>query len=111
MRISFSPQYSDDELTLVKSGETLTINGDALDFSDLPEGGEYPAEAIDHEFVIGGVQRIDGVIHITVRMPYTNPEPPQSVAFPVPMIVSQDGPITLPESRHVAEEETDHAAE
>ncbi|KAB2687512.1 hypothetical protein [Brucella tritici] len=110
-KIKLSPQFSDDEMILSKIGDVLTINGDAFDFSDLPDGGEYPAEALENEFIIGDVQRIDGVIHITVRMPYTNPEPPQSVAFPVPMIVSQDGPIALPEGRHVAEEEAGHAAE
>ncbi|MBC8718840.1 hypothetical protein [Ochrobactrum sp. Marseille-Q0166] len=97
MIIHFSPAMSDGSITLSKNGDVLTVNGDALDFSDLPEGGEYPAEAIDNEFIIGGVKRVDGKVNITIRLPYTNPNPPHSVAFPAPLIVDQDGAIALPE--------------
>ena len=54
-KINLIPQFSDADLTLHSSGDVLIVNGDTLDFSDLSEGGEYPADAIDNEHVVGGV--------------------------------------------------------
>ncbi|MBA8846279.1 hypothetical protein FHW02_004369 [Ochrobactrum sp. RH1CCR137] len=103
MRIFLSPQRSDTELTLSAHGDVLIINGDALDFSDLPDGGEYPPEAIDNPFVVGTVTRVNGEIQITVLMPYSNPNPPQTVSFPAPIVVSKNGPIDLPDGRSLEE--------
>lgn len=100
--ISLSPQYSDAKLSIKKTGEALTINGDLLDFSDLPEGGEYPTEAVENSFVIGGVKRLNGDIHITVLMPFSNPDAPISVTFPEPLLVTSDGDVALPEGRKPA---------
>ncbi|MCO7729119.1 hypothetical protein NJB93_21485 [Brucella intermedia] len=106
-KISFSPQRSNLGLTLAKQGDTLTVNGDPLDFSALPEGGEYPAEAIENDTVIGGVKRVDGVIHVAILLPYSNPDAPLSVTFPKPITVTADGPITLPEGRIAEVEHAD----
>lgn len=100
-KITFSPQISAEHLLLSKTGEVLTINGDALDFSDLPEGGEYPPEAIENDFVIGGVTRIGGEIKITVLLPYQNPDAPVSVTYPAPVSIVQDGAVSLPVGRFV----------
>lgn len=107
MIIHFSPAMSDGSITLSKNGDVLTVNGDALDFSDLPEGGEYPAEAIDNEFIVGEVKRVNGKVHITVLLPYSNPNPPRLVAFPTPLLVGQDGAIALPECRDAEIENAD----
>jgi len=45
MRITLSPQSRDDRLTLHRAGDVLTINGQALDFGPLPQGGSLPAAA------------------------------------------------------------------
>lgn len=101
-KITLSPQFSDADLTLVKQGKTLIVNGgDELDFSSMQEGDEYPAEAIDNPSVIGGVSMIDGHINITVLMPYNNPDAPEGVTFPEPIIVMADGEIALPEGRYI----------
>ena len=107
MRVSFSPIRWDADLHLYKSGDTLTINGDVLDFSDLPNGGEYPPTSIDNPFVIGGVSRLDGVIHITVLLPYSNPDAPAEVIFPKPIEVTTDGDIVLPAGRTVEVDDAD----
>lgn len=98
-KITLSPQFSSEELTIKKLDNTLFINEVELDFSDMPEGGEYPPEAIEHPFVIGGASKVDGIVSLTVRMPYSNPEPPHSVAFPEPILVTDDGLVELPEGR------------
>lgn len=99
-KISFSPQYSDRSLSLEKQGDTLIVNGDPLDFSDLPDGTEYPEEAIDNHFVIGGVSRDGDAVHLTVLFPYA-----ASGHFDTPdaITVTRDGPITLPEASNAVE--------
>lgn len=96
-RISFSPQFSVAQLVLEKHGNALIVNGDELDFSDLPDGGEYPPEAIDNPSIAGGVTRVGEEIHVTVILPYLMPghfETPPSIT------VINDGPIELPEGRY-----------
>lgn len=92
-KISFSPQYSTSRLTIEKQAETLIVNGDELDFSGLPDGGEYPPEAIDNPSVVGGVSRVGGVINITVILPYWMLGVFET---PAPITVEIDGPIALP---------------
>lgn len=71
MKITFHPQRRDEELHLAKSGETLFINGEAFDFSDVPEGGLLPASAIKSPFIGGPVTRKDGVIDVHILMPHS----------------------------------------
>ena len=54
-----------------------------------------PAEAIDSDWIVGDVSRIDGELHLTLRLPH-GPNPSQAVAFPAPLTVLGDGPIPLP---------------
>lgn len=96
MNISFSPQFSDEKLEILKVGESLTINGDFLDFTDLPDGASYPPEAIENNMVDGGVVRIDGKIQITIRLPYNLSNPPHTVTSPHSVTVTTDGRLPLP---------------
>ncbi|MBB5700686.1 hypothetical protein FHS76_000529 [Ochrobactrum daejeonense] len=95
--ISFSPQYSTAILSLEKRGNVLIVNGDELDFSDLPDGGEYPPEAIDNPSIVGSVTRVGEEIQITVILPYLMPG---YFEAPAPITVTSDGPIALPEGRY-----------
>lgn len=95
MRISFSPQRRHDALTVFKSDDKLTVNGKILDFSNLPNGATLPAEAIDSEWITRPAERIDGDIHLTLLLPH-GPKPSQAVAFPQPITVTANGPITVP---------------
>lgn len=74
MKITFIPQRSDQDLDITKLGDALTVNGDVLDFSDIPEGGEYPSEAVDNAWIVGSVKRTSGRIQISIILPYSNPE-------------------------------------
>lgn len=95
MFIKLSPVRSDEAIEVVKKGDTLTINGEAFDYSHLPEGATLPSEAIDSEHFVGQVERINGELHLTLRLPH-GPNPSQVVAFPEPIRITEDGPITLP---------------
>lgn len=95
MHIKLSPVRTDKTLTATLSGDMLTLNGQAFDFGPLPDRATLPAEAIDSEWIVGPVERIDGELHLTLRLPH-GPNPSQAVAFPEPIHVTEAGPIALP---------------
>lgn len=97
MHIKLNPQRRDDQITVIKSGDTLTINGEAFDFSVIPEGATLPSDAVSSEFFSGPVERIDGVLHITLTLPH-GANPVQDVAFPADIIDPPDGEIALPKN-------------
>lgn len=96
MHISFSPQRRDDTLTVSRQGDGLTINGDAFDFSSLPDGATIEAENSPSPWISGPIERIDGKLYLTLLLPH-GPNPSASVAFPEPLIDPEDGPLELPE--------------
>ena len=95
MHIILLPQRRDDTLTVSKQGDTLTVNGIAYDFSVIPDGATLPASAVDCEFITGNIERINGVLHISLILPH-GPNPSQEVAFPAPIINPPDGVLELP---------------
>jgi hypothetical protein len=96
MIIKLSPLRTDDTLEAVKSGDTLKINGEDFDFSQVGEGDTLPASAISSEwFARGAVDRINGALVLTLTLPIPwNYSPEQ--AFPVPLIGVPDGPVVFP---------------
>lgn len=95
MRVAFSPQHIDAVLTLDRAGDTLIVNGVPLDLSGIPDGATVPAEAIDSGWIVGGIHRIGGVLHVTVLLPH-GADPSEAMAYPEPVTVTADGPIVLP---------------
>lgn len=95
MRISLVPARLDGLLAVSVTGDIVTINGVHFDFTQLPEGGELPAVAIESEHFSSDVIRINGELHFALRLPH-GANPPPHVAFPAAIQVSADGPVTLP---------------
>lgn len=95
MKIKLNPQRRDGDLSITKQGETLTINGAPFDFSVITEGATLPASAVDCEYLIGDIERIDGVLHLSLILPH-GPNPAQAVAFPADIINPPDGVLELP---------------
>ena len=96
MRITLSPTRSDAPLSISKQGDALTINGVTYDFSVIPDGATLPASAVDCEYITGSVERINGVLQISLVLPH-GPNPSQAVAFPEPLINPADGVLELPQ--------------
>ena len=96
MHITLTPQRSDATLSVSKQGDTLTINGIAYDFSVIPDGATLPASAVDCEYITGNVERINGILHISLILPH-GPNPSQAVAFPELLINPADGALELPQ--------------
>jgi hypothetical protein len=95
MRLLLSPVNDPRTLNITKTGETLTINGESFDFSQLPEGATLPREAINCEFIISDVSRINGEIELTILLPH-GANASHEARFPEPIIKTNDGQVVLP---------------
>lgn len=94
MQIKFTPVRHDDRLFLSVVGDVLTINGQAFDFSGVPEGATLPREAVTCDRLASDVERIGGQITLMLILPH-GPHAPQETLFPAPVSVT-DGPVPLP---------------
>ncbi|MFC0710723.1 hypothetical protein [Azorhizophilus paspali] len=95
MQIKFSPIRSDETLSVSVSVDVLTINGQSFDFGPLPEGATLPAEAIDSPHFAGPVERVDGELRLTLRLPH-GPNASEALRFPASIEVTEDGPVPIP---------------
>lgn len=95
MIINFSPVRREGTLKVKKKGDILTINDVVYDFIDFPDGASLPSSAVDCEYITGDIQRIDGVLNITLILPH-GPNPSNAVAFPAPLVDPKDGAISIP---------------
>lgn len=95
MKISLSPVRLDKELTLSRNGDVLEINGEAFDFSGIPEGASLPPGAVSCDWLASDIERINGVLHLTLILPH-GANAPQETTYPAPLEVTEDGPIELP---------------
>ena len=96
MKIILSPQRRDDTLTVTKQGDTLTINGTAYDFSVVPDGATLPRDATDCKWLASDVERINGVLHLTLLLPH-GADASEAARFPQPIINPADGVLELPQ--------------
>ena len=96
MNIIYSPVRLDTQLELSKSGDTLTLNGEAFDFTDLPNGATLPRSAITSDWFAGDVTRDEaGVLTVPVILPH-GANAPEETRFPAPLENVVDGPVALP---------------
>lgn len=94
-KINLSPQVRLNTLTLSKQGETLVINGENYDFSQLTEGATLPRDAINCDYIVSDVARVNGDIELTILLPIAA-NASEAARFPEPISVSADGQIILP---------------
>ena len=95
MNITFSPIRHVHPLTLQRAGDVLTINGEAYDFTPLQEGATLPRAAVDCAWLASDVERIDGVLHLSLLLSHGACAPEQT-RFPAPIELTGDGPVELP---------------
>lgn len=80
---------------IAKSNSKLIINGKEFDFGFLNDGDILPRAAVTSGEIHSDVTRVGDTIELALRLPH-GPDAPESVRFPQPILVEQDGPITLP---------------
>lgn len=81
MKLKYSPCRMDDLLHAEVSGDRLTLNGEAFDFSPLPDGATLPLSSINSQWVLSDVERKSGEIHLTLKLPHGE-NAPQETLFP-----------------------------
>ncbi len=103
MKIKLWADLADRPLEAYVNGEVITINGDKIDLSGIPEGYELPGFAVDNWFFVGSefVSRLDGVLHFTLRLP-VSAETPEGLRNPESPIVLNvvRGPVPFPDTTH-----------
>ena len=92
MRVRWSPQRSDRQLSYQFDGETITATldgqSDTFDFSDLPDG-ELDVSALETTLDICPVlaaRRVDGQLEVTL-LRFHGPDAPDSERFPKPEVI------------------------
>lgn len=95
MQITLIPQRRATPLTLSRSGDALTFNGEVFDFAPLPEGATLPPEAIGSDWFAGPVEREGGELRLALVVPH-GAEAPRETLFPAPLVLTGDGPVALP---------------
>lgn len=95
MKIKLYPVSRDESLELFKLGDTLTVNGESFDFSPMADGDTLPAAAINSEWFVGAVDRVDGELELTVILPIQANYSPEQ-AFPADLVGVPDGRVSLP---------------
>ena len=96
MRINLCPQLRNDSLTVSISDDVLTVNGEAFDFTPLPDGATLPFGSIDSEWFAGPVTRTGGQIEVTLLLPYNHGNASSNGTFPEPIMTTVNGPVSLP---------------
>lgn len=100
MKINLSPVRRDDSFELSVTGAVVTVNGEPFDFSQMADGDTLPAGAIASEWFVGDVHKANGELELTMILPlpvnYS-----QEQAFPVPLMITADGPVGLPQPQPI----------
>lgn len=95
MYITFSPVRSDTPRTLVRHGDTLSVDGETFDFGFLQEGDVLPRAAVTGDWLGSDIERKAGSLHLTVVLPHGMHAPDETL-FPDPRHLTGDGPVELP---------------
>ncbi|MBR9650061.1 hypothetical protein [Thalassovita aquimarina] len=95
MQIAFLPIRHDERLSISRTGDILTLNGEEFDFSAVPEGGALPREAVGCDWLASDVERASGALRLTLLLPH-GAQTPSETLFPALLILERDGPVDLP---------------
>jgi hypothetical protein len=95
MIIKLSPIRMEGVMTLFKSGDALTIDGETFDFTALPDGATLPVDAVGCARVVAPVERIGGQLIITLSLPITT-DASEAACFPADIANPPDGEVSLP---------------
>lgn len=101
MKIKLWPDLMADFLVATVDKDKITINGEAIDLSGIPDGYRLPGAAIGNKFFVESeyVERVNGVLHITLRLPvdWDSPEEYRNPPEPIILDVSA-GQVNFPDT-------------
>lgn len=92
MQIYFTPVRMDADLFVTVAGDVLTVNGEAFDFTPLPDNMVLPRDAVSSDWFAGDVSRVEGVLQLTLLLPHGG-DAPDWMRYPDPVIAPLDGAV------------------
>lgn len=96
MLIKLIPCRTDDfTLTLTKEGDSLIVNGECYDFSQIENGDVLPAGAAKGEYFRWDITRDNGQLIIPINFPLPA-NYSYAQAFPAPIEAVVEGAVRLP---------------
>lgn len=100
MKIKLFACLDEGPLVVSVSDMVITINGEALDLSVIPEGYRIPGSAVDNKWISGAdyIENINGIVYLTLRFPVMS-DSPESVKNPATPIVIDinEGDVVFPD--------------
>lgn len=101
MKIKLWAALMEDKLEAIVEGDVITINGEAIDLSGIPDGYRLPGSAVGNRFFVESeyVERIGKTLHFTLRLPVTTDTPEEYRNPTEPIILdARSGPVKLPDT-------------
>ncbi len=96
MKITLVPVRMDCPLEVSLKGESLILNGEAVDLSRVTEAGPLDAAEFGSSWIIGDVRRVAGEIELSLILPH-GADAPEGTRFPKPVRRVKDGALALPD--------------
>lgn len=101
MKIKLWPDLVDWPMEVSVVGDVITINGEDIDLSVIPEGFRLPGSAVGNKFFVEDeyVERLNGVLYLTLRLPvdWNSPEKYRNPPEPIILEVSA-GQVNFPDT-------------
>ena len=102
MYLIFTPQRRDETLVLVRSGDSLVINGQHADFHGMAPGEARSEFGADIPWLLHALRRPDGMLEVHLILPH-GPEASEARRNPAPMALAEDGQVCLPGEETVSD--------
>lgn len=104
MKIKLWPDLVNWPLEASVLGDVITINGEDIDLSGIPDGFRLPGSAVGNKFFVDTefVERIGKKLHFTLRLPvhWDSPEEYRNPSEPITIDV-RSGPVKFPDTSPV----------
>lgn len=101
MKIKLWPDLVNWPLEASVLGDVITINGEDIDLSGIPDGFRLPGSAVGNKFFVDTefVERIGKTLHFTLRLPvdWDSPEEYRNPSEPI-IIDARSGPVKFPDT-------------
>lgn len=101
MKIKLWADLVDWELEASVFGDVITINGENIDLSGIPDGFRLPGSAVGNKFFVETeyVERIGKTLHLTLRLPVQWDSPEEYRNPPEPIVIdARSGPVKFPDT-------------
>lgn len=106
MKIKLWPDLIEWPLSASVEGDVITVNGENIDLSGITEGYRLPGYAVGNKFFVETefVERIDGELNFTLRLPivWDSPEKYRNPSKPI-IIDILSGSIPFPDTSSIQE--------